>query len=450
VAIAVTRRRERYIDGLRACAAIHVLLNHCFLEVYPSEFGVRPTGVMHITREMSVSGLGVAVFIVLSGYSLAMSVHRDGWRLRDGTRAFLRRRARRLMPPYYAALLITLVLSSTVISKQTGTHWDSAVPFDARDVIGHLLLVQNVVGDPYTISHPLWSIAMTWHVYVAMPLILIAVRRWGVVATAAVAIVVTTAIAVGSGHNQQVVLLFRALQLFGLFTVGLAALAVSRADGVLTVRGRELRPPWTLIGVTWLAIWLVARVNHVPFGIGVACLIVAMSQGGARPLRAVLEWRLARHDLVQPLPRPRADHPSRLARDPRAPGLRGRARRDLLVAGRAGSGGRDPVRLGLLPRGRAAIAAARVAGTAPGGGPGRTGAPRAARPGAPRAAATRHRRLDALSSSSGRRRLPRGTHHTRFLRHVTEDRGAARAAVLLGRHARGRPRRLPGHAPQRP
>jgi peptidoglycan/LPS O-acetylase OafA/YrhL len=291
VAIAVTRRRERYIDGLRACAAIHVLLNHCFLEVYPSEFGVRPTGVMHITREMSVSGLGVAVFIVLSGYSLAMSVHRDGWRLRDGTRAFLRRRARRLMPPYYAALLITLVLSSTVISKQTGTHWDSAVPFDARDVIGHLLLVQNVVGDPYTISHPLWSIAMTWHVYVAMPLILIAVRRWGVVATAAVAIVVTTAIAVGSGHNQQVVLLFRALQLFGLFTVGLAALAVSRADGVLTVQGRELRPPWTLIGVTWLAIWLVARVNHVPFGIGVACLIVAMSQGGARPLRAVLEWR---------------------------------------------------------------------------------------------------------------------------------------------------------------
>jgi len=289
---ASTTTRSAYVDGLRALAAIHVLLNHCFLEVFPSEYGVRPQGVTRwVTAEMHQSGVGVALFVVLSGYGLAHRIERDGWQLAQGTRHFVVARARRLMPAYYAALALSLVLSATVIAASTGTHWDSSVPFDARDVAGHLLLMQDVVGDPYTISHPLWSLAITWHIYLAVPLMLIAIRRWGVLPVAVAMVVGGTLVAEATRGNGQVVLLLRSLQLFGAFGIGLAALALVRADGMVLVAGRARRPPWTALALACLLFWVAVPLDHVPFALGAGCLLVAMGTGSAPWLRAALGWR---------------------------------------------------------------------------------------------------------------------------------------------------------------
>jgi peptidoglycan/LPS O-acetylase OafA/YrhL len=284
--------RERYLDGLRAIAALHVVLSHIFLEIYPAEFGVRPPGLLRVvTYEMSISGLGVALLVVLSGYALGFSARRDGWRLRNGKAAFIARRARRLVPPYAVALALSLLLSATLLSKQTGTHWDASVPFSAGDVVAHALLLQDVLGDPYAISHPLWSIAVTWHIYLAFPLMLWVIRRYGVLRTAAVVAPVTSLIAVGT-HGQQTLLAIRTLELYGAFLVGLAALELTRAGGLVRWRGRMVRPPWVGIAVA-LSLWsgLVNDDNHAPLYLAMACLMVAVGTGGARPLRAVLEWR---------------------------------------------------------------------------------------------------------------------------------------------------------------
>ncbi|HWH95426.1 MAG TPA: acyltransferase, partial [Baekduia sp.] len=286
------RARERYLDGLRAIAALHVLCSHIFLEIYPAEFGVRPHGLVRFaTYEMSISGLGVALLVVLSGYSLGLSARRDGWRLRDGKAAFVARRARRLVPPYLVALALSLLLSATLLSAQTGTHWDASVPFSATDVVAHVLLLQDVLGDPYTISHPLWSIAVTWHIYLAFPLMLWAVRRWGVLRTAAWVVPISSFFTLAT-HGQNTLLAIRTLELYGAFMVGLAALQLTRAGGVVTWRGRTRRPPWVGIAVA-LSLWsgLVNDNNHTLLYVAMACLMVAVGTGGARPLRALLEWR---------------------------------------------------------------------------------------------------------------------------------------------------------------
>ena len=285
--------RERYLDGLRAIAALHVTFSHTFMEIYPPEFGVRPQELWLriLTYEMSISGLGVALLVVLSGYSLSLSARRGGWRLRDGKAAFVARRARRLVPPYMVALALSLLLSATLLSKETGTHWDASVPFTTTDVVAHLLLLQDVLGDPYTISHPLWSIAVTWHIYLAFPLMLWAVRRYGVLRTATIIVFFTAFITLGT-RGQNSLFAIRTAELYGAFMLGLAALELTRAGGVVTLRGRTRRPPWVGIAVV-LSLWsgLVNDDNHALLYVAMACLMVAVGTGGARPLRALLEWR---------------------------------------------------------------------------------------------------------------------------------------------------------------
>jgi peptidoglycan/LPS O-acetylase OafA/YrhL len=284
--------RQRYLDGLRGIAALHVVLSHTFLEIYPAEFGVRPHGLLRLaTYEMSISGLGVALLIVLSGYSLGIAARRDDWRLSAGKRAWVARRARRLVPPYMVALGLSLVLTLTLLSAKTGAHWDGSLPVGPTDVVAHLLLLQDVLGRPYSISHPLWSIAVTWHIYLAFPLLLVAIRRWGVLRTAAVVVPLTSLITLGT-RAQDALLAIRTIELYGAFMVGLAALELTRRGGLVTWRGRTRRPPWVGIAIA-LSLWsgLVNDDNHTPLYLAMACLMIAVGTGGARPLRAFLEWR---------------------------------------------------------------------------------------------------------------------------------------------------------------
>ncbi|MFA9271968.1 MAG: acyl-CoA dehydrogenase family protein [Baekduiaceae bacterium] len=90
------------------------------------------------------------------------------------------------------------------------------------------------------------------------------------------------------------VLFLRQLQFVGVFAAGMATLAIVRADGVVTVRGRERRPPWPALAVVLFMVWVAAplnHLNHVPFALGVCCLLVALGTGSLIPLRRMLEWR---------------------------------------------------------------------------------------------------------------------------------------------------------------
>ena len=100
-------RRLAGLDGVRGLAALFVVVNHVFLRAFPGY----PVDKAPFWAAWFIYGrFAVVVFIVLSGFSLALSPARHGWRL-DGVSRFARRRAWRILPPYWAALVFSLAVA---------------------------------------------------------------------------------------------------------------------------------------------------------------------------------------------------------------------------------------------------------------------------------------------------------------------------------------------------
>src|ERR1041384_2109381 len=179
--------RLDHIDGLRATAALIVYVNHAFAQVFAhTEY---PRGLLSAVSYSMVAGhLSVTVFIVVSGFCLALPVIQHGGPLRGGPACFLKRRAPRIPPPYYAAVALCLVLIATIIGEPTGTLWDVPIKVDGTSIVSHLLLLQDLFGTS-RINYVFWSIAVEWHIYFLMPLLVWAWARLGPAAVVTAALV---------------------------------------------------------------------------------------------------------------------------------------------------------------------------------------------------------------------------------------------------------------------
>src|SRR5688572_23981724 len=129
---AAARPHLAHIDGLRALAALVVFVNHAYAQVWNPGRGQFPDGVFSpFTYSLVAGHLCVTVFIVISGFCLALPVVATDGELRGGALAFFKRRARRILPPYYGAVALCLALIYTVIGDKTGTLWD--FPTEVKD-----------------------------------------------------------------------------------------------------------------------------------------------------------------------------------------------------------------------------------------------------------------------------------------------------------------------------
>jgi peptidoglycan/LPS O-acetylase OafA/YrhL len=237
------RPRLDHIDGMRATAALIVFVNHAFAQIWNRIFV--PPPVFAPWRWFLVLGhLSVTIFIVISGFCLALPVIEAGGILRGGVKHFLRRRARRILPPYYAALALCLLLIATVIGKPTGSLWDVPILVGPTSIVSHVLLLQDLFGTGH-INYVFWSIAVEWQIYFLMPLIVLVWRRFGP-ATA-----VTGALAFG----YAIMLLFAHTRVarmnthfVGMFTLGMLAAYAARSPDPDMVRLRE-RFPWRTLAL---------------------------------------------------------------------------------------------------------------------------------------------------------------------------------------------------------
>ncbi|MFN0088931.1 MAG: acyltransferase family protein [Acidimicrobiales bacterium] len=223
--------RLEHLDGLRALAAWFVVVHHIWLDVYP---GFPDNRGPWITGWLRWGHLAVAVFIVLSGFSLALSPARNGDRLTDGHRRFIARRAWRLLPPYWVALAVSCV----VVAFVTGRH--SGVVVDAKAVIVHALLLQDVI-DSAKPNGAFWSIAVEWQIYFTFLPLLWLTRRTGPRAMAALTtVLVVGAYLLGSNVTAFEKLLHVTPQFLALFAMGVAAaqLASRRPSPLAVVRRR--------------------------------------------------------------------------------------------------------------------------------------------------------------------------------------------------------------------
>ncbi len=178
------RRQVLGLDGLRGLAALYVVLFHCWLYTFP---GYPHSSAPRVLDVLMFGRLAVVFFLVLSGFSLAISPARHGWRT-GGVGRFLRRRAWRILPPYWAALAMSLAVSLYMVPA---SHHG---PPTGSSVLVYGLVLQDVLFAP-TPNGAFWSIGVEAELYLLFPLILLLQRRFS--AAVAVACVTLPVIARG-------------------------------------------------------------------------------------------------------------------------------------------------------------------------------------------------------------------------------------------------------------
>jgi peptidoglycan/LPS O-acetylase OafA/YrhL len=218
------------LDGIRGLAALYVVAYHIFLRAWPGYPGANHAPFWAVW--FSYGRGGVAMFIVLSGFSLGLGPARSGWKFKS-IATYAHRRAWRILPPYWAALGFSLVMTWFVLAQP---GW--ALP-NGKSVVVYGLLVQDVfsVGSP---NRAFWSIAIEAQLYVLLPLLLLLVRR--VSARAMVGLVAAIVVTIGL-LGPHVPLMNSALVKFTpdlavLFAVGLLA------AGIVTAGERTRSRPW--------------------------------------------------------------------------------------------------------------------------------------------------------------------------------------------------------------
>jgi peptidoglycan/LPS O-acetylase OafA/YrhL len=287
------RQRVAGLDGVRGLAALFVVVNHVFLRAFPGY----PVDRAPLWAGWFIYGrFAVVVFIVLSGFSLALLPARRGWRL-EGVSRFAYRRARRILPPYWAALAFSLAVAWLGVPPP-----GQGMP-DAKAVVVNGLLVQNLVGAPSP-NRSFWSIAVEAQLYVVFPLLLLMVRRWGaIVMVATVTLVVATVgILAPQVSGLDVFVIQSPPELAALFAVGVVSAGIVGASKALRSwpwAGLALAAAAPLLAIVgWQgSVWTLDHLFWVDLALGpaVACFLAGLATGHPAALLRVLDARPIRN-----------------------------------------------------------------------------------------------------------------------------------------------------------
>jgi peptidoglycan/LPS O-acetylase OafA/YrhL len=267
------------LDGIRGIAALLVVLHHTYLLAFPGY--PRSTGPAWLGW-LIYGHFAVAVFIVLSGFSLAVAPVRAGWRI-ERTGRFFFRRAWRILPTYWPALALSLAIAWWV-TAQPG----EATP-GAKSVVVNGLLLQDIVGAP-TPNGAFWSIAVEVQLYFVFPLLIIICHRFA--PRFMLAAVLATVVAVGAlaPHVSAVGELMRLTPQFAaLFAMGIAAAGIVRrvADRRLPLGLWAMvaaLPVLALIAIRG-SVWTIHNLFWVDLALGPAVALFIAAVAAARPAR---------------------------------------------------------------------------------------------------------------------------------------------------------------------
>ena len=286
---AAPRQRLAGLDGLRGLAALFVVVDHVFLRAFPGY----PVDHAPFWAGWFIYGrFAVVVFIVLSGFSLALSPARHGWRL-DGILNFA--------PPAGTSHPAGL-LGSARLQPRGGVarlpQPGQAVP-DARSVAVNGLLVQNLVGAPSP-NRAFWSMAVEAQLYLAFPLLLLMVRRWGAIVMVATVTLVVAAVGIVGPHVSRLdtFVIQSPPDLAALFAVGILTAGIVGASSAR----RSWPWPWlalaaaapVLATIWWQgSVWTLDHLFWVDLALGpaIACLLAGLATGRPAPLHRLLDTR---------------------------------------------------------------------------------------------------------------------------------------------------------------
>lgn len=174
----MVKMRFDFLDGIRGLAALWVVLFHSMLfNGYATEKIKWSENIFLniLQKPLSIGHIAVAIFIVLSGFCLAIPIVNNDLNLKGGFKRYISRRAKRLIPPYYIALLLSglLIFLFPILQEPHNTAWDNKLPVTIGSVVSHIGLFHNLNNSwIYKINGAHWSIATEWQIYWFFPLIL--------------------------------------------------------------------------------------------------------------------------------------------------------------------------------------------------------------------------------------------------------------------------------------
>jgi peptidoglycan/LPS O-acetylase OafA/YrhL len=187
-----TSNRLPAVDGLRAVAALWVVLFHLGALSHVT-FPQAPA----LELFMRSGSTGVSLFLVLSGFCLFLPFA-GGRTARFKVGEFFRRRFRRLAPAYYTSLVLSLVLAIFTagplgvpqLTLESGL-WQLAT---------HATLTHSLFPETfYALNGAYWSLGLEWQLYLALPLLVLGIRRFGLGPTLIFAIACNVVYRVGLG-----------------------------------------------------------------------------------------------------------------------------------------------------------------------------------------------------------------------------------------------------------
>jgi peptidoglycan/LPS O-acetylase OafA/YrhL len=253
--VASAPSRLDYIDGLRALAALWVVLHH-IAETSEPESALASGILRPILATLFFGQFPVMTFLALSGFCLYYPYARKAPMPAFDTpfSQYLRRRATRILPPYLVVIVAGIFLNMLPIFGFGRWHEISG-NFGGWAVLSHLAMVHNLIPEHAAkIVYPAWSIGLEWQLYLLLPAMMWSFRRLGPVVsvlwTLALAIVLRGAYShlpfyVGSALRSGP---FAYLMVFG---AGMAA-------AMLTAQRRRIAPAWAL-GTAAVASFAVIR-----------------------------------------------------------------------------------------------------------------------------------------------------------------------------------------------
>lgn len=283
-----------HIDGLRAIAALYVVMHHAMLE-----YKVIPSGaVQKIFLALFKSGhYAVNLFIVISGFSLMLPAIRRNYQV-AGVWEFYKRRIVRILPPYYIAMAFSLLAIFFLLDEKTGSIWDNCIPVTSKSIVTHIFLINDLfISEVYKINHAFWSIPVECRIYIFFPFLLYLWRKSGPGASLLTAVGISVVLFITlrmlrtgypdidmatAGVNPYIIL----------FTLGMLAADISFGDSRLSKMADKLPWGWLLIASAIGFVFYKSRITFysdvngnieneivdVLFGLICFCLLVICSR----------------------------------------------------------------------------------------------------------------------------------------------------------------------------
>jgi len=244
----VTNKRPRldYLDGFRGLSAVIIATYHAQLFTgYGISTSSLPPYLRFLSTLISYGHLAVPVFIVISGYSLTIPVALNpDKKIKGGFGAYIKRRAKRILPPYYfaLALFIILIYAVPILNTKQNTAWDTKIPLDLPSIISHILLIHNLNTDWISkIDGPLWSVATEWQIYFILPVLILLWKKINLLTTVSITVLIGIAV-------STVFMPARTMNFWfvGLFALGMLGAVINFSKEQVWIKISKI-VPWKLV-----------------------------------------------------------------------------------------------------------------------------------------------------------------------------------------------------------